>query len=291
MTEPLAIRKAIDQAKAVYEDDGYVVSLDQRLPPPFDGFVADAIARGADEFVVIEVRSANMSDGTRDRLARLADIMSEEPGWRLDIVTYEPETRPHDPDVEDILRRVEEARRVVDVSSDAAVLLVCSSIEGALLRLSKDRDVAPDRPIPHRTLIHDLAIHGILSDNQAAELDDFARIGDDIARGMPSASLPPDRLDWLARFALAAADNRIATVEDMTEWFKNNYTSPDDAALFYDKEKGDYFWMGAGPHDPEDVLRDQFDGALDSDIAQATKELQETSLCWAQNDELSAVHE
>ena len=291
MTESLAALKAFDQAKAVYEDNGYVVSLERRLPPPFDGFMADAVARRADEFVVIEVRSANMTDGTRDRLARLADIMSEEPGWRLDIVTYEPEARPRDPDVEDIFRRVEEAQRVVDVSSDAAVLLLCSSIEGALLRLSKDRGVAPDRPIPHRTLIHDLAIHGIVSDNQAAELDEFARTGDDIARGMPSASLPPDRLDWLARFALAAADNRIATVEEMIEWFKSNYTSPDDAALFYDKEEGDYFWMGTGPHNPEDVLRDHFDFALDSDIDQATKELQETSICWAQNDELSAVHE
>ena len=133
--------------------------------------------------------------------------------------------------------------------------------------------------------------NGIVSDNQAAELDEFARTGDDIARGMPSASLPPDRLDWLARFALAAADNRIATVEEMIEWFKSNYTSPDDAALFYDKEEGDYFWMGTGPHNPEDVLRDHFDFALDSDIDQATKELQETSICWAQNDELSAVHE
>lgn len=283
--------KALGQAKATYEDDGYVVGLEQRLPPPFDGFVADAVARRADEVVVIELRSTDMSDGTRDRLTRLADIMSEEPGWRLDIVTYEPEARPDDPDRDDICRRVEEAGRVVSVSSDAAVLLVCSSIEGALLRLSKERGVAPDRPIPHRTLIHDLAIHGILSDNQAFELDAFARTGDDIARGRSSTPVPPGLLDWLTRFALAAADNRTATVEEMVGWFKDNYTSPDDAALFYDKEEGDYFWMGAGPHDPEDVLRDHFDFALDSDVDQATKELQATSFCWAQNDELHAVHE
>ncbi len=291
MTKTLAAVKALDRAKAVYEDDGYVLRLEQQLPPPFDDFVADAVARRADELVVIEVRSADMAVGTRDRLARLADILAAEPGWRLDIVTYEPETRPPDPEFDDIVRRVDEARRLADVSSDAAVMLIWSSIEGALLRLSKNRGVAPDSPIPPRTLIHDLAIHGLLSDNQAARLDDFARVTNDIAHGMPSDPMPPDLLDWLARFALAAADDRTATVEDMVEWFTANYTSPDDAALFYDKEAGDYFWMGTGPHYPDDVLRCRFDFALDSDIDEATRDLQRTSLYWAQNARLDSLHE
>lgn len=291
MTKTLAAIKALDRAKAVYEDDGYVLSFDQHLPPPFDGFVADAVARRADELVVIEARSSDMADGTRDRLARLADILAAEPGWRLDIVTYEPEKRPPDPELDDIVRRVKEAQRLVDVSSDAAAMLIWSSIEGALLRLSKSRGVAPDSPIPPRTLIHDLAIHGLLSDNQAARLDDFARLRADIAHGMPSGPLPSDLLDWLARFALAASDNRTATVEDMVEWFMDNYTSPDHAALFYDKEEGDYFWMGTGPHYPEDVLRCHFDIALDADIEEAAKELQQTSLSWAQNASLNSLHE
>ena len=289
MTAAHAALKALDRVKARYEDDGYELSFEHRLAPPFDGFVADAVARRAGETVVVEVRPADMGNGTRDRLACLAEIIAKEPGWRLDIVTYEPETTPPAPDRDDSVRRVEEARRVVDVSPDGAVMLLWSAVEGALLRLSKDLDAAPDGSVPPRTLIHDLAIHGVISDNQAAELDDFARRRDAIAHGLASDPPSPDRLDWLARFALAAADGRIASVEDMIEWFRANYTSPEDAALLHDEELGDFHWMGAGPHCPRDVLHDHFDAALESDIGEAAEELERVSYCWASNDQLAAA--
>ena len=236
--------------------------------------------------VVIEVCSADLSDRDRDRLGRLAQVVAAQAGWRVDIVTYEPEVPPPDPDREDTVRRVEEARQVADVSADAAALLIWSAIEGALLLLSQQRDLGSVRSVPPRTLIHKLTIDGVLSDNQAAELDDFAKMRNDIAHGLRSCQPDPERLDWLAGFALAAVDDEVANVEDMIEWFFAHYATPEDAALFYDKEEGDYFWMGAGPHDPTEALYEQFDAALDTDVAEAADVITQQGFDWAKRDQL-----
>ena len=152
--------------------------------------------------------------------------------------------------------------------------------------LSRLRGLEPVRAVPPRTLIHKLTIDGILSDRQAARLDDLALMRNDIAHGLRSYRPDPERLDWFARFALAAVDDEVANVEDMIEWFFTHYTTPEDAALFYDKEEGGYFWMGAGPHDPTEVLHDQFDTALDADIAEAAGVITQQAFDWARSDEL-----
>ena len=207
MTAIPAALLALDRAKDAYEADSYTVRLDERLPPPFQAFVADAIAERGDELVVVEVRSADMHDRSRNRLAQLAEILKADAGLRLDIVTYEPETLPPAADRGDIVRRVDKARRVAAVSPDAAVMLTWSAIEGALHRLRPQRGRAPARLGSPRTLIRDLTIDGILSDNQAAELDKLAHLRDEIAHGMHTARPDPDQLAWFQQFAVAAADN------------------------------------------------------------------------------------
>ena len=285
MTLTPAARRALDRAKAGYEADGYTVSVEAQLLIP-GGFRADAVARRDDETVVIEVCSADLSDRDRDRLGRLAQVVATQAGWRVDIITYEPEVPPPDPHREDAVRRVEEARQVADVSADAAVLLTWSAIEGALLLLSQQRDLGSVRSVQPRTLIHKLTIDGVLSDNQAVELGDFAKMRNHIAHGLRSYQPDPERLDWLARFALAAVDDEVANVEDMIEWFFAHYATPEDAALFYDKEEGDYLWMGTGPHDPTEALHEQFDAALDTDVAEAADVITQQGSDWAKRDQL-----
>lgn len=236
--------------------------------------------------MVIEVRSANMNDQARNRLAGLAKIVAAEAGWRVDVVTYEPEAPPQDVDRDDIARRVDEARRVADVSPDAAVMLTWSAIEGALHRLSQGRGLAPARRLAPRALIRALTIDGVLTDYQAAELDMFARLRHEIAHGMSSNPPEPERLDWLLRFALAAATNDPTNVRNMIDWFLAHYATPEDAALFYDSEDGEYFWLGAGPYEPTDVLQDQFDTALDADIAEAVEVVERAGVDWARLDQL-----
>lgn len=230
--------EALLNAKAKYEADGYAVSVKERLPKPFESFVADAVARRDDEFVVVEIKSAPMSDDARHRLERLKKTFADECGWRLDVVTYDREGPPPAPDLELVSRRVREAQQLAEVSPDAACLVLWSAIEGALLWVAHQREIAPARPLPPRTLIQQLTIDGVLSDNQAAELKDFASRRDAIAHGMCADTPTPEKLDWLGRFALALADGRHADLHDMVVWFRDHYASPDDAAVPYVSDIG-----------------------------------------------------
>ena len=279
-----AARRALDLAKARYEADGYTVTIDEAVLSG-EGFSPDAVARRKGETVVIEVRSANLSDRGRDRLRRLSELVGTQAGWRVDIVTYEPEKKPPDPDRQDVLRRVAEAQRVKNISPDAAVLLVWSGVEGALLRISQQRGIDLVRSLSPPALIHRLSIDGVLSDNQAAELASFARIRNNIAHGMGSELPSQERLDWLSQFALAAADGQLSNVEDMIDWFFAHYSTPEDAALYYDKEEGDYVWVGTGPYHPTDVLQVQFNTALDSDIAEAVQVISQEGFDWAKRED------
>ncbi len=284
MTAPAAALLALDRVKEQFEADGYTFRLQERLPPPFQAFVADAVARRNDELVIIEARSANMNDQTRNRLGRLAEIMATESGWRLDIVTYEPEVQPRSPTREDIVRRLEEAHQVADLSPDASVMLTWAAIEAALYLASERQGLAPTRTLPPRALIRNLNIDGVISDNQATELDTFARLRDEIAHGMTSEPPDLDHIEWLRRFALAAADNNLATVEDMVEWFCNHYTTPEDANPVNDKEARNHAGLGSSSHNPSDVLRAQFEVALDADIAEAIEVLERDDIKRAQRD-------
>lgn len=286
MTVKDAAHEVLLSAKAKYEADGYVVGLRERLPEPFDQFTADAIARRGDELVVVEVKPADMSDRARDRLARLSDILGSGCGWRLDIYTYSPEMQPAQPAIDEVERRVHEARDIAGASPEAAALLMWSAVEGALLWIAHEREIAPADPLPKRSLVQQLTIDGILSDNQAAELKAFADHRNAIAHGMTADSLTPERFDWLGRFTLAIAHGRHADLHDMVTWFHSNYALPDDAGLPYLSDVDGYDWRGSGPHDAEDVLRDRFEDALDADIDEAVAIVERDSTEWARRDVL-----
>ena len=275
MTAPSAALKALDRARAGYEADGYAVSVKERLPPPFEAFVADAVARRNDELVIVEVRPSDMSDQTRNRFSRLAEIMRARAGWRVDVVTYEPEVPPRVADHGEIVRRVTEARRVVDVSPDAAVLLLWSAIEGALVQAARKRGLGSGRVMPPRSLIRQLTIDGLLSDNQAAALDAFARRRHAIAHGMCEDPPDPQTLDWLARFALAAAENEVAGVDEMIDWFKAHHATPGEATPFGGTREGNHPELGPDPDHATGILSERFDTALEADLAEAVRVIQE----------------
>ena len=253
----------VRRVQAKYEAEGFAVSLGERLPPPNDDYIADAIARSGDETIVIEIQPADTYKARHDRLERLAEIRNSEPGWRFVTETYEIEPPPPDPKRDDAIRRVGEAKRVADTSSEAALMLVWSAVEGALIKVSRDQNIPKIRSGRPRALVHDLVIHGVLSDNQYRELDRFARVREAVAHGL-SAELPSeDELDWLARFALAAVEDMVPTVEDMAYW--------------YNSEGGETIRAETG-YDIADILHHRFRTALESDIAEAVTLIESKTL-------------
>ena len=286
MTTNTAARRVLLSARRKYEADGYVVSLDEQLPKPYDGFVANAVARRNDEFVIVEVRPAELNSDSRDRLAKLSQILRDDCSWRLDIFTYVPEELPPVPDPDDISRRVQEARQIAGESPDGASQLLWSAIEGALLWLANKRDVAPARLMPALNLIQQVTMEGVLSDNQAAELKVLARARDAIAHGMRADPPSAGQFDWLCRFALDAVEGKHADLHDMVVWFTARHATPDNAALAYDTSDEQYVWLGSGPHYAEQVLRQQFENALEADIAEAVRTIEKDGTEWARLDQL-----
>lgn len=281
MTMRAAAHVALMSARARYEADGYDVSLNERLPPPFESFIADAVARQDGDLVVLVVRATPLSDDAVRRNARLEKMLAEKCGWRLDIVTYERDGPPPVPDLDLVHHRVREARELVEMSPDAACLVLWSAIEGALVWEAHQRTVAPERQLPPRSLIQQLTIDGVLSDNQAAELKDFASRRDAIAHGMCADAPTPEQFDWLCRFALALAEGHHSDLHDMIVWFRDNYATPEDAAVPYVSDISGYLWLDSGPHDAEDVLRDRFEDALDADIDEAVRIIERDGVEWA----------
>lgn len=285
MTMRAAAHVALMSARARYEADGYNVSLNERLPAPFESFTADAVARRDGDLVVLVVRATPVSDDAVRRNARLKEMLAEKCGWRLDIVTYERDGPPPVPDLGLVRRRVREARELFEVSPDAACLVLWSAIEGGLLWEAHQRTVAPERQLPPRSLIQQLTIDGVLSDNQAAELRDFASRRDAIAHGMCAEAPDPEKFDWLGRFALTLAEGRHADLHDMIVWFRDNYAAPEEVGVPFVTDIGKYLWLeDNGPHDAEEVLRDHFEDALDADIDEAVETLQSESFVWARRD-------
>lgn len=287
MTMRAAAHMALMGACARYEADGYSVSLNERLSRPFESFTADAVARQDGDLVVLVVRAAPMSDDAVRRDAELEKMLADKCGWRLDIVTYKRDAPPPPPDLGLVERRVREAKQLAESSPDAACLLLWSAIEGALLSAAHQRMVAPSRSLPPRSLIKQLTIDGVLSDNQAAELKDFAGRRDAIAHGMCADAPTPEKFDWLGRFALALAEGRHADLNDMIVWFRKSYASPEEAGVPFVTDIGKYLWLeDNGPHDAEEVLRDRFEDNLDADIEEAVAILQNESFEWARRDEV-----
>lgn len=72
----------------------------------------------------------------------------------------------------------------------------------------------------------------------------------------------------------------------MVTWFHSNYASLGDAGLSFANDAGGHVWLGSGPHDAEDVLRDQFEDAFESDIDEAAQIIERDGTEWARRDQL-----
>ena len=116
----------------------------------------------------------------------------------------------------------------------------------------------------------------MLSDNQAAELDKLARLRNEIAHGMHTEPPDADQLDWFQRFAVAATDNDLATIDDMLDWFRAHHAS-EGAASLHAAEDGRHVRPDSGPHDAARILRDRFQTALEADLTETIEILERDS--------------
>ena len=178
---------------------GYEVVINPRfdeLPEFLQDFQPDAVARGDEEVVVIEVKAAGAAyEGPR--LRKLAEEISRHPGWRLQIVLASPPGEGHEgreglPTIPEIRETLLAARRLFE-SGDAApaVLLIWSLLEAALHRRLERMEVDRPRAQSPHALVKDLVSFGFVDQAEYRNLGDLADLRNALAHGRLGSEIEP----------------------------------------------------------------------------------------------------
>lgn len=281
MTDPTIESETLDTLLRQYEADGYEVDRHGSLPAPLEGFRPDAIVRKGNETIVIEMKPDRMPPDSHRRLDEIASAVESQPGWRFQLVTYRRPEPLNASSAELLETWIRQAEEIADTSPTASLLLTASVLEGTLrhLRTFLGSELAQRRETGP-SLIRSMQIDGQLSDRQADRLLNFWQIRNPIAHGLVDPDADTAEIGPLLQWAAHVIRPGYRTVEQMVDWFFENYQDPWEAGLPHESDSG-FIWMGRGPHDAADVLTEQFPGASELDISDAVAIVEEAGHEWA----------
>jgi hypothetical protein len=184
-----------------YRERGYRVLIqpgEEQLPEFLRPFHPDVVAEGAEESVVVAIKSP-----ARPRAAeyweRLARSTREHPGWRFELVLEGGTGLPRLPSLDqgEIEERLTEAQELVRLGKSTAALLTAWAAVEAALRLAAERSGTelPDyRPM---TVIARLYMDGILGRDEYEELIQYLKLRNGAAHGFREDPVGPDHVDRL----------------------------------------------------------------------------------------------
>lgn len=205
-------KRFLEDVAGRYRSEGYDVHIEPqgaRVPPFLADYKPDLIARRGRDRVVIEIKR---SDEAR-RKGKLRDIAARikaEPGWRFDIVLYDPANYQ---------RPKKASKRLMRASLDAsmelfgkgekvaAVLLAWSVLEAAgRLAMEKIEGEAEDTLAP-ADLLKSLVSHGELDEGDFTDLMRIYRERNRLAHGELRTSLSSDEFNKLGDLIRALLDS------------------------------------------------------------------------------------
>ena len=208
-SEYFLVRKTAEE----YRTKGYEVSVESPLDF-LPGFRADLVVRKDDEAKVIEVKS-RASLAASPRIRELAQIIDSKPGWSFELILVgEPEKLDspegaHAFERENILRRTEEAQKLLESGySEAALLLAWSACEAAA-RLMVTEQGVPDTGITTPGYVFDQATFlGVVSRDEYRHLTDVQKYRNAIVHGFShddfSDELVTDLIETVQRMMIAS---------------------------------------------------------------------------------------
>jgi|ERR1044072_7624305 uncharacterized protein YutE (UPF0331/DUF86 family) len=178
-----------------YTQRGYKVTVSPRakqLPRFLSRFQPDLVAEGADESVVIEVKSSGKVRGS-DYWKELSKVVQQHPGWRLELVfnSSSESKMPATIKQEQIRQRLQEGQQLAEQGMLAAALLITWSATEAAMRLaSKKYEIElPDLRPP--TVISRLYTDGVIERKEYDFLLDCTQLRNNIAHGFYEGKIKP----------------------------------------------------------------------------------------------------
>src|SRR5262249_47230055 len=144
---------------------------------------------------------------SRQQLQQMAEIVSGQPGWRFDLVIYEPE--PEDPRKlvkKDRVRiALEDAEKAVKAGQLQIGLLAASSAFEAAAVIGRGKHGMGRMPAP-ADLLKTLVSEGLISEDEHEELAEIARLRRRVAHGALEQPISRDKFETLRRFAYRLID-------------------------------------------------------------------------------------
>ena len=275
--------RVVARVASELEAEGYEVTLEpspSSLPTWLAPFRPDAIARKGDEQVVVEVLERGGSFHGSDQFQRLSRQIQDQPGWGLRVAIVQSSS-PSAPQADQIAEQVTNVESLLDSGHRGAALLVAwAAAEGALRLLLTRSGIEPRSP-SSSGLLREAYGADLLSDRQFELLDSSAEVRNRLAHGLDfEVDIDDDTIRRLGHLANTLSADSFTPVAEMVDWFFSNYEDPANS-LPYDSREGGYQWLGLGPHDAEDVLRNRYDTALDEDIQEAVETIETDGVEWA----------
>lgn len=285
MTKAERFAASVESAIASLRASGYRVlsgrAATSVAPDWLKGLRPDFIAQRGDEFLVVEVKSRSVGahSAERGQLAELASEISKHPGWALELVWLgDDEIQSTDTDVDDLVARAE---RVLQVDVEATLLLMWLAVEASLQLLASRVGI---RGAPVKQLMSELYSMGWLSERHFAELGDAHVLRNAIAHRAGGDGVDPAVVLRLGQIARRLADPTYAPVDRMVEWFLSNYMDPANGVP-YNSGEGGYIYTHGGPYEALDVLSEQYPEALQDELEDASRVLEQESTEWVRHDE------
>ena len=216
MTAQEKHQQVVEEIARQYSAKGYTLEREPVLRSSHgEDLHADLIARHGNDTVLLEVRLTT-PEQTAPALARLADY-AQEKGWRFVIAVADARDieEVQVPARSEILLKAAEARRL-GPSSTAFGLLAWSVLEAAA-RFALARMGSTIRVSPPRTLVQQLAAHGLVTPAEEQELSALIEVRNRLAHGV-----------WPTREPLPDFERALGIAEQLGaengEW--SNETSP-----------------------------------------------------------------
>lgn len=279
------IRDRLARAEREFRAQGYrfiVFPEKEDLPTGLGDFRPDFIAIKGDEVVVGEVKSRE-SAASQPGLKELAERTAGNHNWRAEILWLgeEPDEISNSLYVEELAGRV---GSVAEVDLAAAFLLAVAALEAAVNIFVVRRGIRSPKPALGARLAEIYSL-GHITEAQYGILRTGWSVRNRLVHGYRAENdVDHELMQSVIDFALYLSRDDYCSVDEMVEWFLENYEDPANGVP-YESAEGGYIYILGGPYHADDVLSEKFPHADYGSIREATSILESTTPEWVKKGE------
>ncbi|MFJ5088753.1 hypothetical protein [Streptomyces sp. NPDC088674] len=262
---PGVIEDAYRAKESELRRDGFEILRGEQISEVLEGSTniqPDLIARRGNDVVIVEFvhRRSNSSLPEKEKrsLAEFSTLSDSRENWRFEVVWIgENASVPEERAVDAFARR---AVLVAEHDESAGLLLAYAALEGAVARLAeRTPELHKHTGRRARPGLTELASLGLLSPEDFTKLNAARQLRNSIAHGI-DVPVTTSMVRDVARLAEQIADGRYTSIDQMTDWFFENYEAPANGVPF-DSREGGYQYVLGGPYDARGILTQHFQNA------------------------------